>query len=69
VSSVQLQDLAAAVVSIMVIAAEALLSVMRIPIPAELSAAQGSVLTWLFMRAAQQLEREAADTRFERHQQ
>jgi len=68
VTNVQLQDVAAAIVSVLVIASEALLSVLRIPIPAELSAAQGSVLTWLFIRAAQQAERDAADTRFERSQ-
>jgi len=62
VSHVEAQDIAAAIVAILVIAGEVALSLLRIPIPSELGTAQGAVLTWLFMRSAQQVEAHRADT-------
>jgi len=61
-SHVEVQDIAAAIVAIVVIAGEVALAMLHIEIPSELGTAQGAVLTWLFMRSAQQTEAHRADT-------
>jgi len=62
VNHVEPQDIAATLVAIMVIAGEVALSLLRIPIPSELSTAQGAILTWLFVRSAIQSERIHTDS-------
>jgi len=64
--NLEAQDFAAAFVACVIVLGEIALSVLRIPIPAELAAAQGSALTWLFVRSAVQAERASADSRAER---
>lgn len=51
------QDLAATVVSILLVLAVVMLSLTEKPVPSELGTALGAAITWLFVRSAQQAER------------
>lgn len=51
------QDLAATVVSILLVLAVVMLSITEKPVPSELGTALGAAITWLFVRSAQQAER------------
>jgi len=51
------QDLAATVVSIVLVLAVVALAIQEKAVPSELGTALGAAITWLFVRSAQQAER------------
>jgi len=52
------QDLAATIVAVVLVVGIIGLAVQQLPVPAELSTSLGSAITWLFVRSAQQAERD-----------
>jgi len=60
-STFSLQDVAASLVSVIIVIALSAHALTGAPVPAELSAFTGASITWLFVRSAQVAERSSSN--------